>query len=399
MSAPISTPTLHRLPALDVVRVIGALAVVGHHVGFATGINTGGGVWGGWLARLDSGVALFFVLSGFLLFRPWAQAQATGGDRPGTGRYLWRRVMRVLPAYWVTVVVCLLLIDRNADARAGDWIRHLTLTQIYERDQLLHGLSQTWSLCTEVVFYLLLPAIAAALTAGRKRSGRPWAIVAGAFVITGVWVALIGAGVLTASLHTMWLPAYGLWFGAGMLLASISVGLRHGTRPRWRFLDEIAAAPVACWVAALAVYAIATTPIAGPLDLAEPSATEFGLKMLLYTLLAVLITIPLAFGSQTRTKDLFSSSTARWMGTVSYGIFLWHPFVLEMFYQLTGRPEFTGGFWETYLVVAGGGTLLAAVSYYLIERPAQRFSHRWPRPPRRSTTESQSKATAATAAS
>ncbi|MBB2941186.1 peptidoglycan/LPS O-acetylase OafA/YrhL [Actinoplanes lutulentus] len=398
MSAPISTATLQRLPALDVVRVVGALAVVGHHVGFATGVNTGGGVWGGWLARLDSGVAVFFVLSGFLLFRPWAQAQTTGGRKPTTGRYLWRRVMRVLPAYWVAVVVCLLLLDRNSDATRADWIRHFTLTQIYQGAELRHGLSQTWSLCTEVVFYLLLPIIGALLTAGRKRTGRPWAIIAGGIVITAVWVALIGAGVLSPSLHTMWLPAYGLWFGAGMLLASVHVSLRNGLRPRWRFLDGIAAAPLACWAAALAVYAIATTPIAGPPGLGEPTAAEFGTKMILYTLLAVLITIPLAFGPQTRSKELFSSPSARWLGTVSYGIFLWHPFVLEMFYQVTGRPEFTGGFWETYLVVAGGGTVLAALSFYMIERPAQRFSHRWPRP-RRRITESQSKTAAATAVS
>ena len=398
MSAPISTATLHRVPALDALRILGALAVVGHHVGFATGVNTGGGSWSGWLARLDSGVAVFFVLSGFLLYRPWAQAQATGGRRPGTGRYLWRRAMRVLPAYWLAVVVCLLFIGRNDDATTGDWIRHLTLTQIYQRDNLEHGLSQTWSLCTEVVFYAVLPLIGLALTAGRKRSGRPWAIIAGGVVLTAVWVALIGAGELSPSLHTMWLPAYGLWFGAGMVLASVQVALRHGHRPKWRFLDEIAAAPLACWAGALAVYAIATTPIAGPLDLAEPTAVEFALKMLLYTLLAVLITVPVAFGPQTRSKELLSGGATRWLGQVSYGLFLWHPFVLEMFYQLTGRAEFTGEALETYLVVAGGGLVLAALSYYLVEEPAQRLSHRWPRP-RRSTTESQSTTAVPTAAS
>ncbi|WP_229074173.1 acyltransferase [Actinoplanes sp. DH11] len=399
MSAPISMNTLHRVPALDAVRVIGALAVVGHHVGFATGVNTGGGSWAGWLARLDSGVAVFFVLSGFLLFRPWAHAQAIGGDKPATGRYLWRRAMRVLPAYWVAVVVCLLVLDRNDDATGADWVRHFTLTQVYTRDNLEHGLSQTWSLCTEVAFYALLPVIAALLTLGRKRTGRPWVIAAGGIVLTGIWVALIAAGLLSPSLHTMWLPAYGLWFGAGMILAAVHVDLRNGQRPRWRFLDEIAAAPVACWVAALAVYAISTTPIAGPLDLAEPTATEFAIKMMLYTLLAVLITVPLAFGPHTRAKEAFGSAPGRWLGTISYGLFLWHPFVLEMFYQLTGRPEFTGGFWFTYVVVAGGGLVLAAGSYYLIERPAQRFSHRWPRPRRPRTTESQSATAVPTAVS
>src|SRR4051812_409189 len=107
MSASISHQSLQRLPALDAVRALGALAVVAHHVGFATGVNLSGGPWSGWLARLDVGVAVFFVLSGFLLFRPWAHAQATARERPKTLRYLWRRALRILPAYWLTVVVCL----------------------------------------------------------------------------------------------------------------------------------------------------------------------------------------------------------------------------------------------------------------------------------------------------
>src|SRR4051812_26100870 len=100
MSEPESPATQSRLPALDVLRVVGAAAVVGVHVGFNTGAVYQG-VWGGVLARLDVGVAIFFVLSGFLLFRPFALARATGARRPGTGRYLWRRALRILPAYWL----------------------------------------------------------------------------------------------------------------------------------------------------------------------------------------------------------------------------------------------------------------------------------------------------------
>ena len=388
MSAPSSSRSLHRLPALDAVRVIGALAVVGHHVGFATGVNTGGGPWAGWFARLDVGVAIFFALSGFLLFRPYAHARATGGERPGAGRYLWRRAMRILPAYWVAVVVCLLLVPRNDDVSGGDWARHVTLTQIYGRDHLQHGLSQTWSLCAEVAFYALLPLLAALLLRRRRRAGRPLVILAGAAAVTGAWVVLMGLGVLSLGLHTMWLPAYALWFGAGMALATVHVSLRNDVGPRWQFLDDLGGAPLACWGAALAVLAVATTPVAGPLDLAEPTAAEFGTKMLLYAAFAVLLVLPIAFGPATRSKAAFSGGTARWLGAVSYGLFLWHPFVIEQFYGLTGRPEFTGDTLQTYLVVVAGGLVLAAISYYVVERPFQRLSHRWPRP-RRKTTESQ----------
>ena len=399
MSASISQRSLHRLPALDAMRVIGALAVIGHHVGFATGINTGDGPWAGWFARLDVGVAIFFVLSGFLLYRPYAHAQATASRRPGAGRYLWRRAMRILPAYWVTVVVVLLAMPRDESATGADWARHFTLTQIYAPHQLRDGLSQTWSLATEVAFYVLLPVLAFGLTRGRRRVGRPLLILAWSVAITGTWVTLMGLGLLSLGLHTMWLPAYGLWFGSGMALATIHASLRNDYAPRWRFMDDLGRAPLACWAAALAILAIASTPVAGPRDLAEPTATEFGLKMLLYAMFSVLLMLPIAFGPETRTKAAFSSSTARWLGTVSYGLFLWHPFALEWIHVIGDIPDFTGDPLTIYVLTVAGGLLLAALSFYIVERPFQRLSHRWPRPPRPRTTESQRPVAAASAAS
>ena len=399
MTAPISTPILSRVPALDAVRVIGSVAVVGHHVGFATGVNTAGGQWAGWLARLDAGVAVFFVLSGFLLFRPWVHAKATGRAGPDPQRYLWRRAMRILPAYWVAVVVCLFVLPRNADITDSDWIRHLTLTQIYEAGNLKHGLSQTWSLATEAVFYLLLPIFGVLLTAGRQRSGRPGVIAGVAVLITVVWIGLIAGGVLTPTPHTMWLPAYALWFGAGMLLAAVHVGLREGRMSRWALLDTLAATPLACWAAAVAVFAIATTPIAGPYSLTEPTAGEFAVKLVLYMLLAVLIVVPLAFGPETMSKQALSGGTVAWLGSVSYGLFLWHPFVLESIYWVTGRPEFTGSFGVIFALTLGGGLVLATLCYYLVESPCQRFSQRWPRTPRPASTETQSKTAEASAVS
>ncbi|SCG55851.1 acyltransferase family protein [Micromonospora halophytica] len=398
MSAPIPDQVLRRLPALDAVRVIGALAVVGHHVGFATGRNTGDAVTGAWLSRLDVGVAVFFVLSGFLLFRPYAHAQATYQRLPGAGRYLWRRATRILPAYWVAVVVCLLVLPQNRDATTADWLRHATLTQIYQHGQLKHGISQTWSLATEVSFYLLLPALAVLLLGRRPRPDRVSRIAVAALVVTGMWVALMGLGVLSLGLHTMWLPSYAGWFGAGMALASAHVALRTGTGERWRWLDDLGRAPLACWAIALGALAVATTPVTGPRDLAEPTAAEFGTKLVLYLVVAVLLIVPVAFGPQTRTKSVFDSVLGRWLGRVSYGLFLWHPFVLEGIYVVTDRPEFTGDPLGTFALTVAGGLVLASVSYYAVEKPFQRWGAQWPRRKRRSTSESQSSVAVATAA-
>ncbi|QGN46346.1 acyltransferase family protein [Micromonospora sp. WMMC415] len=367
---PASEPSASgRLPALDALRAVGAAAVVGHHVGFHTGA-TAAEQWGGWLARLDVGVAIFFVLSGFLLFRPWALSAATGRPRPGTGRYLWRRALRILPAYWLAVAVCLIVLPQNRPASAGDWLRHLTFTQIYERGQLRHGLSQTWSLATEVAFYLILPLVAALAVGRTWRPVRTTLVAAGGVLVTAAWLGGMAGGWLDTGLHTTWLPAYGAWFGAGMALAAAHVALQTRTAPAaFRVLDDLAAAPIACWVAAVGLLAIATTPVAGPRDLAEPTVAEFAVKLTLYLAIGVLILVPVAFGRPTRTQAVLGATPARWLGAVSYGLFLWHPLILELIYLVADRPLFTGGLVSTFALTMAGGLAYAAVSYYGIERP------------------------------
>lgn len=382
MSAPATPssshpPTTVRLPALDALRAIGSVAVVAHHVGFHTGVSLNS-QWGTWLARMDVGVAIFFVLSGFLLFRPWASSAAAGRPRPGVRRYFWRRALRILPAYWLTVSVCLIVLPQNRPASAGDWLRHLTFTQIYQPDQLRAGLGQTWSLATEVVFYLVLPLVAVLAVGRTWRPVRTLVIAAGGTLMTAGWLILMGFGVIDTAVHTMWLPSYAAWFCGGMVLAVAHVALQTGTGPAaLRVLDDLAAAPVACWSAAAGLLAIATTPIAGPLDLAEPTAAEFAVKLTLYLAVGILIMIPVAFGERkTRVHQAFGSASARWLGLVSYGLFLWHPLVIEMIYLVGDRPLFTGDLLETFALTMAGGLAFAAASYYGIERPIQSLGDR-----------------------
>ncbi len=78
----VATPVF---PVLDTLRAVGALAVLTTHTSFQSGDYIGHGVWGTVLSRLDSGVAIFFVLSGFLLSRPYLARAAAGLPRPGPG--------------------------------------------------------------------------------------------------------------------------------------------------------------------------------------------------------------------------------------------------------------------------------------------------------------------------
>jgi peptidoglycan/LPS O-acetylase OafA/YrhL len=170
-------------PALNAVRAAGALMVVLTHAAFNTGrINDG---WvGAMLARFDFGVTLFFVLSGFLLSRPWFLAAALGRPGPSGRHYLWKRALRILPLYWVVVVVAFLVDPLNDDATWEDWVSQLTLTQLYRHDLLASSLTQMWSLCTEVAFYLVLPLLCVLLTGRRPTTLRLRRVLGGAGLLS-----------------------------------------------------------------------------------------------------------------------------------------------------------------------------------------------------------------------
>src|SRR4051812_27263363 len=245
-----AAPGERAYPTLDGLRLLAATAVVITHTGFATGHYTSD-AFGGLLARLEIGVPVFFVLSGFLLTRPYVLAGVHGIAGPRTRAYLWRRALRILPAYWLVVGAALLLLPGNDGASPVTWLRHLTLTQMYTPGWFADGLNPTWSLCTEAAFYLLLPVLGAGLVRlVRARPERPrGALVAiGAAVLVGpVWTWCTAAAGVTALPYRLWLPEYAGWFATGMALALVTV-----VDPTWRparAARDLAAGLPTCWVA------------------------------------------------------------------------------------------------------------------------------------------------------
>src|SRR4051812_32160566 len=93
-----------RFPQVDGLRAFAALAVLVTHTAFLSGFN-GRGFAGEVTARLDVGVTLFFVISGFLLYRPFVAARLEGRAGPRVTRYARRRVLRIVPAYWLALTV------------------------------------------------------------------------------------------------------------------------------------------------------------------------------------------------------------------------------------------------------------------------------------------------------
>ncbi|GAB2662451.1 acyltransferase [Prescottella soli] len=362
--------------SLTGLRAIAALLVVGAHAAFWTGRYTPD-VAGGAYSRLEIGVALFFVLSGFLLFRPWLRAASGQGELPSTTTYLWHRARRILPAYWITVVAtyAIYLFRDDAGETGLGWsgfVRNMTLTQIYGPGHLHNGLTQMWSLAVEATFYLLLPALGWFLVVVVCR--RAWhpvrlaAALLGVVAITPLWT-LITHNTDISFTARLWLPGFIAWFAGGMLLALASVTLKRCN-------------PYGAGLLALYFLLLALTPLAGEATIVPTDATQAITKSMLFLLFATTLMAPLVIGDRPGPLGrLCSSAPMVWLGEISYEIFLVHLVVMEFVVDMLGYRTFQGSTVGVFVVTVAFTIPIA----WALHRTLLRFIPSGPRPERRPT--------------
>ena len=171
-----------RLARLESLRALAALGVLmghvwGAHYAFGPGATrtlADRTIFGG-----GYGVFVFFALSGYLLFRPLANA-AFDGERVDLRRYAINRLLRTLPLYYVVVIV--LLAVQEGGGTLGQWARFTTLTENLFPSTALTVDGPMWSLLVELQFYALLPLIAvglAWLARGSRRNAAVLLLLAG----------------------------------------------------------------------------------------------------------------------------------------------------------------------------------------------------------------------------
>lgn len=354
------------LPAVEGMRACAAMGVVITHVAFQTGHSSG--VDGRLFGRFDLAVAVFFALSGFLLWRGHAAAARGRSPRPRTGHYLRSRVVRIMPAYLVAVVVILSLLPDADHASLTVWLANLTLTQIYVPLTLTGGLTQMWSLSVEVSFYLALPLLALLARRIPVRARVP--AIAGLAVLSWAWgwlpFAQAGPGINPLN----WPPAFFSWFAAGMLLAE---WVHSGIGPPHR----LARHRVLMAGIALVAFAVAASPLAGPEGLIPGTATQFAVKTAMGSLVAFALVAPLVLDRVDTPHRLLGSTGMVTLGRWSYGLFIWHLAALAMVFPVIGTFPFTGRMPTVLVLTLIFGWAIAAVSYALVESPARDALRRW----------------------
>lgn len=385
----VAPPPRHpRFPLSEGVRGIAAIAVlVVHSWIFAGRFGDGTGLADRMVVRLDSMVAIFFLLSAFLLYRPMIAHRAGGPASPTAVAYARRRFLRIFPAYWLALTV-LAIVPGLAGVFSSHWWSFYSLTEYLhpvtssaacEGEGFRCGLLQSWTLTVELTFYVILPLFAAATAAlARRLSVRTWmrAELALVALLAAISLALtvLPLGLREESWFTYSFAAHFDWLGLGLALAVLSVvyGRREEGLPRP--LRVAAAHPGWCWSGALTLYFVtvfAFQPV--PFTVADFSNTEFLGIHLLQCGIAFLLVFPVFFGNPNvgAPRRLLANRYLVWLGLVSYGLYLW---------QVTIGIELGfGGAEASFATVLIGTVLialpLAAASYYLLERPLMRWKY------------------------
>lgn len=373
--------------ALDGLRALAALSIVLFHALHQSNFQAApvSHVLGNIFWYLPTGVHLFFVLSGFLLFLPFARAMLCGRPLPGTVQFYQRRALRILPAYLVALAVLVWLSATDHAIPLSGWAVLTHLLMIHDMFPAFNREFEGpfWTLAVEVQFYLLLPALAAALAWMMRSSRSPRRLISGILILVALALALRGVDIaITSSLPATTNDGFARMFVLltmgtqgkylevflmGMLAAVVYIvsvefdGLSRALRWRLAWL-------VAC--VSLAVYVVAVLNVRFCGTMFAPGQS-WGIGELVYPLVVGVgcATLLLAvLWSKHVIRWPFETRPMRFVGHISYSLYLWHdPAILATIPFFAGIP------------IIGrvlGAFLVAYVSYQLIERPFLRRRRR-----------------------
>jgi peptidoglycan/LPS O-acetylase OafA/YrhL len=381
-------------PCLDAYRAIGMMMVFLAHAHYAS-IATDKAFFPTILDRFDSGLPIFFVLSAFLLFRPFVVSQFAAVPPMTSYRFYRHRIVRIFPAYWFALTVIVIWFGIEfASFRQG--VAFYALLQDYGTGPVFEPefqpIYQAWSLATELMFYALLPLFAWLMRGVLQH--RPIATqvrallaICGLLYLAGfLFRFYIVAGDPTWQKNgILWFPAWMDMFALGMALAVLSARMEH-ERSASGAMHWVARHPGAMWAVAGAIFGGLCI-----IDLeAEPFVLtkEYLLRQGAYGMFAVFFLLPGMFGDPEhgRIRAFLKHPVMAYFGAISLGFYLFHVAFLSRAEDWTGGDPFRANY-IAIVAVALPLTLIAAnFSYYVIERPFMRlksgtFSRRGRRTP------------------
>lgn len=339
-----------KLDSVQLLRAVAAsMVVIGHLIGAATLKADMLGSFAKPHFAGGAGVDIFFLISGFIMVY-------TSGRMFGSGRgardFLIRRLVRIVPLYWLVTLLTL-----GLAVVAGNRLPSLVATAasflFFPIDTSGRGdgfafpiVDLGWTLNYEMMFYLLFAAF---IPWGRGRCVAAVSITLVALVAIGFF-AMPGNVTLR-----FWMQPIILEFGAGMILAQLHL--------RGRFALS-AAARIALAAAAVALY------LWDPFALFTLPTTPNGFTRIGSWGVASALILIAAISGPTPLSGVFGKASVR-LGDASYALYLLHPFVILVMLRVADHGLFSGSFATPLFILTGfaAAAIVSILFHLLVERP------------------------------
>ncbi|MDN5715802.1 MAG: acyltransferase [Janibacter sp.] len=367
------TPPGH-IAALTGLRGFAALAVVFVHGSGRTDYP--------WFGLHGYGPIALFVLSGFLLIQPWSKWAFGIAERPSIRSFARRRIWRIFPAYIVGLLTIAVLLPSSRPEGAAGWGRALALTPTTRPTGLRPGMEHTWSLATELSWYVALPVIGFVIATLTRRwfPRHPRAVIGAVLAISIVismawrWQVHQTTDWEQQLTFPMWLPGFIMCFLAGAALAHVVVGERNG-KVRITWLRWLGQHPLLLLGLAAVAASIGTSPLGGSWGYEPVTLQQDTIRTVANTVLVLLLLVGVSAG---RPGSIITRLlSARWLeatGLWSYGIYLWHLPVMVLLGQHISVGSGATGLALWLAINLAVSVPLGALSYILVERPASAYA-------------------------
>lgn len=361
-------PAAIHLPGLDGVRAIAVLMVIVHHSLYQSNHTTLSQnilqhiAGQGWI-----GVDLFFVLSGFLITGILMDVR---NPTHALRNFYARRILRIVPVYVVFLLFSLWIAPRIGVLSPTESVKlHETqiwywtysvniLISLHSWSAISFALSHLWSLAVEEQFYLLWPFVVLALSPIAIRRTTVACIVAAE--LFRVLVILSGAG---GQVNYVMLPARMDSLAAGAFLAC---AFRDPLL--WSRVLRARGAIAACSVAVI------TAIIAFKHTIANQDPLE---QLVAFPAIVALASVAIA--SAVGSTGWLTNRQLRFVGKISYGMYIWHVFVIRAIQNIVSSPKSNSpnALWSEYAIFVIGTIavtmLVAFVSWQVVEQPILRL--------------------------
>jgi peptidoglycan/LPS O-acetylase OafA/YrhL len=384
---------------IDGLRAVAAWSIVVFHVWVFTSpaeLQWNLGPLTAFVSPLQSGVTLFFVLSGFLLYRPIAAALLDGERAPDIFGYVRNRALRILPAYWVILAIAAFVLRSASLGVSGPgvvggaltdtktFVLDVLLLQTYVPHAIWTGILPAWSLTIEVAFYLVLPLLGLAAMRFAAHSSRRLGAAVGPvlamLVLGGAGKILMSVlrggsggsaatgwdGVLDRSLLTH-ADLFGFGMGAALLLLCWERGLGNGLKVLVRQNLSRPLAYVGLPTIFLGYYLLPTYVYNAAVAC-----------LVAICLLRLLAPREAAHTSVTSARTFLAHPWTIGAGRRSYSVFLWNYPLLTFLsaHHLLASGHGAAAFGANFAIAVPLIAALSALTYKFVEVPALRLKRR-----------------------